>query len=104
MFRHQRHNWHCRLSLLMPDHLHALISFPPASSMKTVVANFKENTAKCADINWQREFFDHRLRDQRALQLKANYIRQNPVRAGLTTSANTWPYLWTPDARPNPNR
>ena len=64
--------------------------------MRRVVSNFKENTAKRTGITWQRDFFDHRLRDQKALQLKADYIRQNPVRAGLITTANAWPYLWTP--------
>lgn len=64
--------------------------------MKRTVANFKEHTAKRAAIDWQRDFFDHRLRDQNALQQKARYIRQNPVRANLTSIASAWPYIWEP--------
>ena len=30
---HERTRWHCSLFLLMPDHLHALIAFPPPSAM-----------------------------------------------------------------------
>jgi putative transposase len=80
----------------MPDHLHALILFAPDSSMKQTMSNFNEITAKRAEINWQRDFFYHRLREQNALQLKGNYIRQNPVRAGLVTTPNDWPYIWAP--------
>jgi len=97
--RQANNSWFCRLCLLMPDHLHALISFPATESMAKVVRNFKEHTAKRSSVNWQRDFFDHRLRDERNLQLKADYIRQNPVRAGLTSSADQWPYLWTPATR-----
>jgi hypothetical protein len=31
--------WHCRLCLLMPDHLHAIIAFPHEPGMKTTVTN-----------------------------------------------------------------
>ena len=94
--RQHNHHWHCRLCLLMPDHMHALIAFPANQSMQRVVRNFKEHTAKRGNINWQREFFDHRIRDADGLQLKANYIRQNPVRAKLTNHAESWPYIWEP--------
>ena len=62
--------------------------------MQRVVSNFKEHAAKRSGINWQRDFFDHRIRDSDGLQLKADYIRQNPVRAKLTNDAKTWPYVW----------
>lgn len=32
---------------------------------------------------WQRDFFDHRLRSIESAAEKAQYIRMNPVRAGL---------------------
>src|SRR5712672_2852475 len=39
---HEKLVWHCRLCLLMPDHLHAIIAFPRDSGMKTVVTNWKK--------------------------------------------------------------
>jgi hypothetical protein len=50
---------------------------------------------------WQRGYFDHRLRsDERGTQFSAklNYIRQNPVAAGLCTRAEDWPWVIDPFA------
>jgi len=41
---------------------------------------------------WQREFFDHVLRSEESYAQKWEYVRQNPVRAGLTTRADDWPF------------
>ena len=88
--------WHVRLQLLMPDHVHMLVSFPRAESMRNTVAAWKHFLAKQHGIEWQRDFFDHRLRSHESLDEKAHYIRQNPVRAGLVVDAVTWPYVWEP--------
>ncbi len=39
---------------------------------------------------WQREFFDHVLRSSESYSEKWNYVRDNPVRAGLVVSAEGW--------------
>jgi hypothetical protein len=41
---------------------------------------------------WQREFFDHLLRSEESYDQKWNYVRENPVRAPLTQSADEWPW------------
>jgi len=41
---------------------------------------------------WQRGFFDHVLRNDESYGHKWNYVRENPVRAGLVTKADDWPY------------
>jgi REP element-mobilizing transposase RayT len=41
---------------------------------------------------WQREFFDHVLRSEESYAEKWEYMRQNPVRAGLTPRAEDWPF------------
>ena len=38
---HEALVWHCRLMLLMPDHLHAVIAFPREAGMKTTITNWK---------------------------------------------------------------
>jgi putative transposase len=43
-------------------------------------------------VAWQRSFFDHRLRHDESESDKYEYIRQNPVRAGLVRDADEWPY------------
>jgi hypothetical protein len=41
---------------------------------------------------WQREFFDQMLRSSESYSEKWNYVFENPVRAGLVTRAEDWPY------------
>jgi hypothetical protein len=36
------------------------------------------------------EFFDHILRSSESYSEKWNYVRDNPVRAGLVANANDW--------------
>ena len=89
--------WYSSLLLLMPDHIHALISFPRESAIKKTISAWKGYIAKQCGITWQRDFFDHRLRHDESQQLKASYIRNNPVRAGLVQSPEAWPYVWMPE-------
>ena len=41
---------------------------------------------------WQRGFFDHLLRNDESYSHKWNYVRDNPLRAGLVAKADDWPY------------
>ena len=93
-FYHERKKWFILLILLMPDHLHALLSFGIDQNMSSVVRAWKGYVAKQTGIGWQRGFFDHRLRKDENLEEKAFYIRENPVRQGLAKDHNLWPYVW----------
>ena len=71
--------WWPHVFLLMPDHLHALISFPPSGKpLQQVVSQWKEWTAKRHGIVWQRDFFEHRLRQDESRREKADYILRIP--------------------------
>ena len=96
-FLHQRGDWHAYYVLLMPDHLHALMSFP-AKEMKPVIEQWKKFTGRMLKIPWQRGFEDHRLRNDESLREKEDYVGNNPVRAGLASSRDEWPYVWRPPA------
>ncbi|MGE0684443.1 MAG: transposase [Candidatus Binatia bacterium] len=86
--------WWPRLTLLMSDHIHTLMVFSPDQEMVKVIKDWKRYLARHAGIHWQRDFFDHRIRNEASLQEKWSYILQNPVRAGLVTAAEHWPYVW----------
>jgi len=90
--REQLEDLHARLVLAMPDHLHGLIAFPGIKSMTRVMADFNTWVAKSAEVQWQRDFFEHRLRGMESAAEKANYNRNNPVRAGLVSRPEDWPY------------
>ncbi|PYJ78723.1 MAG: hypothetical protein DME69_07485 [Verrucomicrobia bacterium] len=89
-FYESRQCWHITLFLLMPDHLHALLSFARDQTMSGVIGDWKHFHARKHGIMWQEGYFDHRLRnDERGEQLSAkmHYIRQNPVVDGLCANA-----------------
>lgn len=41
---------------------------------------------------WQEGCFDRLLRSDESLSDKWEYLRQNPVRAGLVSTPEEWPY------------
>ncbi|SDR68790.1 transposase [Opitutus sp. GAS368] len=92
-FYHERCRWNCRLFLLMPDHLHALLTFPYDKDMGTIIAAWKGYQAKHLGIHWQGNYFDHRIRRRDELEEKAAYLRLNPVRKNLCTHDEVWPWM-----------
>ena len=47
---HTRQRWWCRIFLLMPDHVHALIAFPSAEAMSRVIGEWKHFHARHTGI------------------------------------------------------
>lgn len=89
-YREKLLQWNVHLMLLMPDHLHALIAFSHFQSMTKTISDWKRFTSKKLGINWQSNFFDHRIRNQAERDEKWSYVLQNPVRAGLCKKADEW--------------
>jgi len=100
-FREQREDWHWRLVLAMPDHLHGIVTFPQQFQMRKAVADWKRWLSTREGIHWQDGFFDHRLRSVESAVQKADYIRLNPVRAGLVGDPTEWAYRrdWNESSR-----
>jgi len=92
-FYENQHHRFVHVMVLMPDHVHFLVSFPMDSKMTSMVANWKRFTSRRARIQWQRDFFDHRLRGDEGWREKGDYILQNPVRAELVSKAEDSPYV-----------
>ena len=95
----EKQRWFITLFVLMPDHLHALLSFPNDQAMSRVIGDWKHYHKHENGVSWQEGFFDHRLRDDERgerLSLKMNYIRNNPVAAGLSDSPKDWPWIIDP--------
>ena len=91
---HNHRIWYAELFLLMPDHLHALISIPFHHKLSEVIGRWKQWTTRHLGVAWQKNFFDHRLRSYPSANAKFKYIEQNPVRAGLVQKAEDWPYVF----------
>lgn len=97
-----RHGWLVGRYVVMPDHVHffcAECTHTGVKSLSEFVKRWKEWTAKRlvqtlglqAPI-WQKQFFDHVLRHDESYAEKWNYVVENPVRAGLVTEADSWPW------------
>ena len=96
--RQEKFLWWPYVFLLMPDHLHTMMSFPPSGKpLKLVIRKWKEWTAKELGIVWQRDFFEHRLRHDESRREKADYILRNPVRKALAARQEDWPFVYFAD-------
>ncbi len=96
--RQEKFLWWPHVFLLMPDHVHALVSFAPSGkTIQAAVSQWKEWTAKDIGLGWQRDFFEHRLRHDESRRQKANYILENPVRKKLVARPEDWPFVYFAD-------
>ena len=83
---------------IMPDHLHVLIiGSTEASRPLDAMERFKLLSGKWlyrtrAAVNWQEDFYDHIVRESEGWRTQGRYIALNPVRAGLVTEPEQWPY------------
>jgi REP element-mobilizing transposase RayT len=84
--------------VIMPDHVHLFVTGPDDFDLGRWVGILKTSLAKSVarektlEPLWQRRFFDHVLRSEESYGQKWNYVRDNPVRAGLVAEADDWPY------------
>jgi len=100
-FYQEKQRWHITLFQLMPDHIHALLSFAVDQAMSRVIGDWKHFHAYMHATKWQEGYFDHRLRDDERgeqLLIKMAYIRRNPVVAGLCAKVEDWPWIIDPFA------
>src|SRR5271157_2391783 len=81
--------------VIMPDHFHALITPAPEISLERAVQFIKGGFSfrlKSALPVWQASFTNQRIRDEEDLERHREYIRMNPVRAGLTQRVEGYRY------------
>ena len=98
MYRQQgRYRLHA--FVVMPDHVHLLISVPPGvtveRAMQLVKGGFSYRAKKELGSNmevWQKGFSDHRIRDTSDCRIHVDYTRQNPVRKNLCEKAEDYLY------------
>jgi putative transposase len=92
---HELGHWWCEMFLLMPDHAHALLTFPREPGMSATVRGWKRGTARFQKAKWQDGYLDHRIRNAKAGQETWLYIRHNPVVKSLCATEDDWPWWWS---------
>lgn len=94
-------DWKVLAAVLMPDHLHALVA--PTIDRDAKLGNVSgaiKRWMRCelkATWEWQPGCFDRLLRSDESAHRKWLYIEENPVRAGLVSRWEDWPYRYEPD-------
>ena len=85
--------------VIMPDHVHLFVAIPATGitlskwvhALRTVLGKELLRLGM-QKPHWQEGFFDHVLRSAESYAQKWDYVRMNPVRAGLVSNPEDWPY------------
>jgi putative transposase len=84
--------------VIMPDHLHLFVALEQNRRLSDWMKSLKNSLSKALRAaaipasHWQKGFFDHVLRSDESYSQKWEYVRDNPVRAGLVKTWEEWPY------------
>ena len=85
--------------VIMPHHVHLFAAFPiDGITLPSWVQSLRNVIGKrllqlgIHKPHWQEGFFDHLLRSHESYSQKWDYVRMNPVRAGLCDTPKAWPY------------
>ncbi|MCH7224724.1 REP-associated tyrosine transposase [Haloferula sp. A504] len=84
--------------VVMPNHVHVLFR-PDAATLDRIVQSWKRFSARQINrrlersgIVWARDYFDRYIRDESHFNRTRAYIRNNPVKAGLCSEPEEWPF------------
>lgn len=89
--------------VVMPDHLHAIVECIVGEHALGSVVGRAKTISSCRlrgrlNLQWQAKFHDHIVRDdEEDPKALAEYVVNNPVRAGLIDDWTKWPWTYTRD-------
>jgi REP element-mobilizing transposase RayT len=85
--------------VVMPNHLHALMTRFGKYELKDILHSLKSFTAHEANKMlhrsgqfWLEDYFDRYMRNQEHFDRTVKYIEDNPVKAGLCKRPGDWPF------------
>jgi putative transposase len=92
--------WSCEahLYMFMPDHVHLILEGKEDhSNVRECVIGYKQRAGfafkrSVQVIQWQKDFYDHIIRNEADYRKQMNYVLMNPVRAGHVDSWKDYPY------------
>ncbi len=90
--------------VIMPDHIHWLLSLNDIFTLSKTMQHFKARTAHSVNTFlhqsgtvWQKAYYDHALRKYEDVQGLARYIVANPLRSNLVQNIgdySLWDAAW----------
>jgi putative transposase len=80
--------------VVMPEHVHLLLSEPVEKPLSTAIHALKLSMAKRSTQRpfWQARYYDFNVFTERKHVEKLRYIHRNPVRRGLAVQPQDWPW------------
>lgn len=96
--RAEMHSFRVHAYCFMPNHLHLIVQGESdQADLRAFIQGFKQVTAfhfkrRTGHQLWQRSYHDHVVRKEEDLQEMAEYIWNNPVRAGLVNHRDAYPF------------
>jgi putative transposase len=81
--------------VVMPEHVHLLISEPERSTLAQAMKSLKQGVARrlalrAEDSFWQARYYDFNVWSERKFVEKLRYIHRNPVERGLIARPEDW--------------
>jgi hypothetical protein len=83
--------------VIMPDHLHLFFALTERLSLGQIIGRLKAKTRSTlvgANLSWQGNYYEHRLRPNDAVEEVLRYLFLNPYRAGLVKPSEQYPHFW----------
>ena len=84
--------------VIMPDHIHLFVRVGMEQKLTQYIRLMKQVLSKPIRASlvqervWQPGFFDHVMRSSESYSGKWDYVRMNPVRAGLVDNTDDWKF------------
>lgn len=104
----QRHPFQIDAWVVLPEHMHAVWTLPAGDadfskrwrliksgfSRALPKTEYRSSVRKASGERgiWQRHFWEHLIRDEKDFERHVDYVHVNPVKHGLITQVNQWPY------------
>jgi REP-associated tyrosine transposase len=92
----RRHQFFLFGYVLMPEHVHLLLSEPKAERLDNTLRVLKGQTSRqlrgSRDHFWQARYYDFNVLTQKRFVEKLRYIHRNPVARGLVSKPEDWPW------------
>jgi len=103
-----RHPFNIHAWVVLPDHMHCIIELPlgdhdfstrwrlikAAFSMQLPKVECRSTVRKARGERgiWQRRYWEHLIKSEKDFQSHIDYIHFNPVKHGLVSRVQDWPY------------
>ena len=89
------YGFYVRSYVVMPEHVHLLISEPERTKLSTALQMLKQNVARELRLPegnpfWQERYYDFNVWSEAKRVEKLRYIHRNPVRRGLVRKPEDW--------------